>query len=302
VSDQDLLVTGGSKPRAIVIVPNTGHISFYTVYWMMRQAPEVAVLPYLHKRTGFVEDMRQKIANIFVETGIEWLMMCDADTAPSFPVMRAIARAESLGKNEEGHYVASVVAYPTPFIGNYPGVASNLFVAAEDTEMPGQMILGGVPWHDLPWDDTDPNGNKKMFEIAGAGFGCTLIHRDVVLRLMKLAESGELTDWPFRAIFQKGELYYGEDQAFFIRVQGALGLPVYSDLECWCSHYKNLLMNPNLARDWFLGMKRDPLKSGAPYDPTQYPRAKFGKVQNPDESVMRKVVLTDPEPDQKKTP
>jgi hypothetical protein len=288
-TDDLVKVAPGQKPKAMIVVPTVHAVGYYTLFWMMRQGPRIAVRPFLHKRTGFVEDMRQKVCNLFIESNIEWLLMVDSDTIPSFLAERAIARAESVG--------AKVVAYPTPFIGSYPGIASNLFVAANDPngEMDEngnpKMVLGGVPWFDLPWDQVDEYGNKMMFEIASAGFGCTLIHRDILVTLMESAEKGELTQYPFQAIYQKGELFYGEDQAFFLRAQGVTGLPIYADLDCWCSHHKMVLINPNVAADYLRQGKNAPnpfVNPSAPYNPELNPPVSTSKVaSSPGASVLQ---------------
>jgi len=275
----------GEAPKAMIVVPTTHGIGYYTLFWMMRQGPRLAVRPFLHKRGGFVEDMRQKVANVFLDSGIDWLLMCDADTIPSFLAERAIARAESID--------AKIVAYPTPFIGNYPGIASNLFIAAKDPSGGDGLVLGGVPWFDLPWDQVDENGNRMMFEIASAGFGCTLIHRTVIAELMMMADKGELTQYPFQAIYKRGELFYGEDQAFFIRAQGALSIPVYADLDCWCSHHKTVLINPNLAADYMRVGKNAPnpfVNPMAPYNPDLNPTPTASTpADDPNASILKSI-------------
>lgn len=260
------------QAKVLVIVPTTRDINVHVVTWLFEQASrskgQVAVMPFLHKRGGsFVEDARQSLVDTFLASNVEWLFQLDADTIPRFNVLDALFRAESIE--------AKLVCYPTPFIGPYPGVASNIFISTADPEDPGNIVLGGVAWHDLPWDQKDENGHRAMFEIDSAGFGCTLIHRSVLVDLMEKARSRELTDYPMRAIWKEGKVYYGEDQAFFLRVKGALGLKVYADLECICNHYKPVLMNPNLARDYYGGTA--PSNPDAPYDDTRYEGLKTGK-------------------------
>jgi len=284
---QENLVSPQNEAKGLIVVPMTSSWDFYTSFWATRQGPNFGVKPFLHNRPGFVEDMRQKVTNMFLETGIEWLMMVDNDTVPSFTAEKAVARAESLG--------AKVVAYPTPFIGSYPEVASNIFIAAEDPQSPGDIVLAGIPWHDLPWQDKDEFGHRKMFEINSAGLGCTLIHRDVLADLMRKAESGEMTDYPFRALFKKGELFYGEDQMFFLRAN-ASEVTVWTDIECWCSHRKLTLINPNLARDYFEGKNGAPdprINPDAPYTPDLSMEGRRARPAMGAADVLKKVALID---------
>lgn len=289
LSDDNPSLVEVQNARALVVVPMTGSWDYYTSYWATRQGPKVAVKPYLHRRPGFVEDMRQKICNLFLETGIEWLMCVDNDTIPSFSVEKAVLRAESLG--------AKCVAYPTPFLGSDPRVLSNIFMTSEAPD--GAMVLGTIPWHGLPWSQKDSTGGRMMFKIGSAGMGCYLVHRSILADLMRKADAGELTEYPFRACFVRGELKYGEDQMFFLRVQGALETEVWTDLECWCSHRKVVLMNPNLARDFFESGEGAPdprVNPDAPYFEDTRPTMRAKALPDPDASVLKKIILTDTDP------
>lgn len=256
------------NPRVLVIIPTTRDVNVHTLTWAFSQASkEVGVLPFLHKRaSSFVEDARQAVIDAFLPTNIPWLLTCDSDTIPQFQVSKAVFRAESIG--------AKLVAFPTPFIGPYPGVASNLFVATADPETPDNIVLGGVPWHELPWDRKNDDGTRCLFDVDSAGLGCTLIHRDVLVTLMDTAKKGE-SDYPMRAIWKEGKVYYGEDQAFFLRAKAA-GFTLYADLECYCNHYKAILMNPNLARDYYENTGPAP-HPDQPYDNLRYEGLKTGK-------------------------
>lgn len=218
---------------AAIMVLLTQWVDFHTANWMLspeHRRPGIQIAMHMSKMAGgFVESARQELIDRFLFSyNAKWLVMCDYDTIPSRPATEMIARAEAIG--------AKLVAYPTPFHGGQaPGVMSNIFM---ETPQSGEMAA--IPWHDLPWEKRD-----TLFTCASAGLGCTLIHREVLEKLVLAAEQGK-QDWPFRAFWHRGRVVTGEDQAFFIKA-GMLGYETRVDLGIPCSHRKVMLLNPNHA-------------------------------------------------------
>lgn len=223
------VVTQGNG-KIFIGIPTTGPVDFHLINWMFQPAhrdPRVVIAVHLDKRGGFVENVRQEIADKFLGSGCEWFLMVDSDTIPYLNALELVNRAEQVG--------ALLVAYPTPFHGDSNNISSNIFVEAADGG------LGSIDWHALPWDRKD-----ELFTINAAGMGCTLIHREVLETMCGKARMGELQDWPFRAFWRNGHVFLGEDLCFFIRA-GTCGFETYTDLGNPCAHRKAFMLSPNHA-------------------------------------------------------
>lgn len=257
------LDTAPKGPRLWIMVPSTGQMSTALVAWLHKQkqldyeertrqakaleadgkpVPASLLIPRVewnivrHNLSGFVEDVRQAICDAFLyQSDAPWLLMIDSDTIPRLPAWQIVEGAETA-------QVKCVVA-PTPFhlrAAEGRGVGANVFREAEDGH--GMYTL---LWHKMPWNrETHPD---RFQPCESAGFGCTLLHRDVLETLVVRAARGE-EDWPFRGIWRCGRVLISEDIAFWARVRRA-GFRIFYDLDNACSHDRRWMMSPQQAID-----------------------------------------------------
>lgn len=268
-------------PRLWIIVPTTGQMSTALVAWLHKQkqldfeersrrAKALAdagqpVDPSLvhqriewnlvrHALSGYVEDVRQAICDAFLyQSDAPWLLMIDSDTIPRLPAWQILEGAEAAG--------IKCAVGPTPFHLRAPearGIGANIFMEAEDA-----VGMYTLLWHKMPWE------KKERYQpIDSAGFGCTLLHRDVLETLVIRASRGE-EDWPFRGIWRCGRVLISEDLAFWARVRRA-GYTIYVDLDNACSHDKRFTMSPQQAIDDL--PFHDPVAVPHPKAPTDIPK------------------------------
>lgn len=229
-----------AQTKLLILVPTTGKIDFFTNMWTISQGPPCGFNFIYHKHSGYVEDVRQEMADFFMEQGIEWTLWLDADVTPTVPAVVMLQRA--LEAN------VKLVAYPVPFISRNQGVTANIWWEEVDPNDPNKVSLTMTAWDNLRWPE--PGKPCGLNEIASAGLGCTLIHRSVIATLIQKALVGE-SDWPFRGFWDKGRIQFGEDQAFFIRAKH-FGFQPYTDLACPAAHNKVTLLDPKRLQKGFV--------------------------------------------------
>lgn len=268
-------------PLLWIVVPSTGQISTSLVAWLHRQkqldyeerqrriralqiegspVPDSLQYPRVewnlvrHNLAGYVEDVRQAICDAFLyQSSSPWLLMIDSDTIPRLPAWQILEGAETAK--------VKCAVSPTPFHLRAPearGIGANVFMEAEDA-----VGMYTLLWHKMPWEK-----KERYQKIDSAGFGCTLLHRDILETLVIRAARGE-EDWPFRGIWRCGRVLVSEDLAFWARVRRA-GYTIYMDLDNACSHDKRFTMSPQQAIDDL--PFHDPVAVPHPDAPSEIPK------------------------------
>ena len=229
--------------KVIVLVPTTTEPKRGLQRWLYgptgqgRDWPTVKTSVVYHCQSGFVEDVRQCLVDNFLgATDGEWLLMVDDDTVPALSALELVQGAEEAR--------VLMTASPVPF---HPfvmddtsprGIHANFFrIAADD-------VPKATHWHDIPWPS---KGGPRFLPIQSAGFGCTLLHRSVLLAMIDAARKGKI-EWPMRAIWKNGRVLRSEDIAFWGRA-AKLGFRLYGDLANPCTHDKRMPLSPQHAID-----------------------------------------------------
>ncbi len=154
------------------------------------------------------------------DSDAEWLLMVDSDMqipVAAFDLLVAAAH------DEERPIVAGLYfgAWPSRD-GLYPEPCPLIFRAVEGTTK-------FAPWADYPQD--------AIVQVASAGTGCLLIHRDVLETMRRFAAPHEGNSWCwFRDQPINGD-WYSEDHYFCARAQ-TLGYPIHAHTGAVLPHRK----------------------------------------------------------------
>lgn len=221
--------------KVAVMIPSNATLSQGLVKWCFAQAadfPAVTLSIVQHRASGFVEDVRQAMVDLFLQrSAAPWLLMVDDDTTPRLSAMQIAQGAEAAG--------LQATLGPTPFHpfrSGQRGVCANVF--AKDASGRDHSVL----WHKMPWQQ-----RERYWPITSGGLACTLLSRALLLRLIDSAKKGQ-AEWPFRALWRNGRLISSEDITFWARV-AKLGVTPYCDLDNPCIHEKRFPLTPQHAAD-----------------------------------------------------
>lgn len=245
------------ETRVVVLIPTTDRPCKGLMRWIEWQRPLyplVTVQAVIHQMPGYVEDIRQCLVDGFLGAATApWLLMVDDDTTPRLSALQIAEGAEQAG--------ALMTASPVPFHPLLLDEQSPRGVHANIFEVDATGYGRAIPWHKLPWPES---GGARFWPIESAGFGCTLLHRTVLQRLVNAARKGTM-EWPMRAVWRNGRCLRSEDIAFWRRA-ARLGFKFYADLANPCIHDKRFALTPEMAiHDQPFWRPGEPVHPNAPH-------------------------------------
>lgn len=222
-----------SRETVCIAIPHDGTIdaqlTLDLVTLMRERRPRIDSLQLVHG-TGLLARTRNIIVKNFLDdSNADWLLMLDSDETLSVEVFDLLV--DSAHKDDRPVVAALVFAQffdngvmrPVPAIYNF--------------SPEGSM---------LPIDDYPKNA---LFQIDGAGTGCLLVHRSVLVAMRENANPNQGTDWCW---FFDGALngrWFSEDLLFSRKV-GALGFPIFCHSGAVLAHHKSFWLDDRHHDQW----------------------------------------------------
>lgn len=140
----------------------------------MRRRPGDAMPRFINATKGY--EARQLHINSFMESTHEWLLMLDHDM---------IFAPDTLER---------LLAHGVPFV-------SGLYMRRAWAPMAPVWFLPGDEWPMMPWVDNPERG--RLHELGGSGWGCILLHREVITNTRPLLKGepevieDDMDIWPY---------------------------------------------------------------------------------------------------------
>lgn len=199
------------KPKILIGIPTMSSVHplvmMMVVSWMseayMTGKFDLSIYPTLNVQP--VDNARNEIVKVFLESGCTHLFFIDSDTIPPIDAIHRLLAHD-----------LPIVSGLTPII---------------------EMTKDGKPWR--KWNCVDENDkhmlpNTGVNQCKGAGGSCLMIKREV-FEAMK--------EPYFRFVYQDDNgknVVVGEDVYFIVNAL-SLGIKTYADTTLLCQHYKPFL-------------------------------------------------------------
>ena len=203
--------------------PHPGHVSteFMLSVLAASNPPATPIAGITDLKTGpFLSQARGEITTMFLDSGLEWLWMVDADmrfTADTLPALLAYAHPDTV----------PVIGATCQAITRNGQVIVTAYRADKD-ETTGRFGMTSLAGDDLPPD--------TLIRVDATGCACLLIHRTVFTRLDE--------NWPgphglwFAEQAIDGRIF-GEDMSFCLRC-GDAGIPVHVHTGIQAGHMRDI--------------------------------------------------------------
>lgn len=189
---------------------------------------------FAQEARSLVADARNTLALKAIEGGYDNILWIDADMDIPKGAVEAII------KDAEDHEVVTGICFKRT-IPTAPTIVKELYW---DRNGSGIITHGTTPYLDYPKDD--------IFEIAGCGMAFTIMHTDLLERIVK-----QFGESPFNQLPQMGE-----DYSFCWRLQ-QMGVKIWCDSRIKIGHVGSYVYT---EEDWFnqegLGQKSDEYQKG----------------------------------------
>jgi hypothetical protein len=210
--------------------------------WAMLYLAKKYELGFQFMADTMIQRSRNKLAQRFLESGAQWSLWIDGDTAPPIANpdwFRWITGSAVISDDQTRYDVLErLLSHNKPVVGGV--YASRRYHGA----LVMQPEINPRSHEDkLLCNDLRKGLSRGMQEVDWIGFGCALVHRAVFLELQgrfpELAPAAEFQPWRF---FQP-VADEGEDEAFCRRVKQC-AIPIWLDTDLIAGHIGNMCFLP----------------------------------------------------------